>query len=283
VISLAQDVRDQLNHHINLNDGEWVLTLGQFDIGNIKTKLENIFDADFKALAERLNGRGLSHSYQKMLKNIDYLMQQAYLHPNDERKTLKSQILCVLARTIICKVTAMQLLENLSGSISEVIEASKLSLIGSSITTNCLSDIFRIGNLMSRSKGYEREISSILEDYCHFLDLIHMLLGGKAEVYGTRIRADIYPFQIVYAIRELMVSRTESCEAAAFLIRSLLKVWIRRSIFRNDHNTNIQYIPKRSLDIPVIFKCCKRNGLEFTYSYEILNLVWENLNLVVHF
>jgi hypothetical protein len=140
-----------------------------------------------------------------------------------------------------------------------------------------------IGNLMSRSKGYEREIASILEDYCHFLDLIHMLLGGKPELYGTRIRADIYPFQVACAIRELMVSRTESCEAAAFLIRSLLEVWIRRNLFRNDLNTSIQYIPKKSLDVPIILKCCKRNGVKFTYSYELLNLVWENLNLVVHF
>jgi hypothetical protein len=48
-------------------------------------------------------------------------------------------------------------------------------------------------------------------------------------------------------------------------------------------NTGIRYIPKKSLDVPVILKCCRRNDLQFTYSYEILNLVWKNLNLIVHF
>ncbi len=117
MISLAQDFRYQLSCHINLEDGEWVLALGQFDIENIKNKLEGIFDRDFKALADRLNGKGLSHSYQRMLKNIDYLMQQVYLHSDDEGKTLKSQILCVLARTIICKDAVLKLLKELSGSI----------------------------------------------------------------------------------------------------------------------------------------------------------------------
>jgi hypothetical protein len=165
VISLAQDIRYQLSCHINLEDGEWVLTLDQFDIEDIKTKLEGIFDRDFKALMDRLNGKGLSYSYQRMLKNIDYLMQQAYIHSDEERKTMKPQILCVLVRTIICNVTVLQLLKELSGFINEVIEVSKLHLTGISIKTDCLSSIFKIGNLMSRSKGYKREIASILEDY----------------------------------------------------------------------------------------------------------------------
>jgi hypothetical protein len=35
--------------------------------------------------------------------------------------------------------------------------------------------------------------------------------------------------------------------------------------------------------VPIILEYCRRHGLRFNYSNEIMNLVWENLNLVVHF
>jgi hypothetical protein len=65
------------------------------------------------------------------------------------------------------------------------------------------------------------------------------------------------------------------------MIRSLLEVQVRRSFFSLE--SNVIFVPKKSLDVPIILAYCRRKGLRFQYSNEIMNLVWENLNLVVHF
>jgi hypothetical protein len=87
--------------------------LTRFDIRGINQRLETIFNTDFNALANRLNNMGLSHSYQMMLKDINYLIQQGFLRSNEKRETLKTQIQFVLSRLIICRRMASQLLKYL--------------------------------------------------------------------------------------------------------------------------------------------------------------------------
>jgi hypothetical protein len=203
MISQALGIQREIINHSNLGDSEWVMTLGQFDIRGIYQRLENIFNTDFNALANRLNNIGLSHSYQMMLKDIDYLIQQGFLHSNEKRETQKTQIQFALSRLIICRRMALQLLKHLEDVFNKIIQTGSSLFSENSLNLSNLNIAFKIGKRIEESKGYEREIQLIIEDYCHLLDLIYTLLGYTRELYGTRGIADIYPFQIEVAIRQL--------------------------------------------------------------------------------
>lgn len=281
VISQAQDIQRELTAQINHDDAEWVMSLGQFDIRGTSQRLETIFDNDFKALEDRLSRDGHRESCQRMFKEINYLMEQALLRQDEKRKTTKTHIQFVLGRLIICRRMASQLLKRLEELISGLIQTGTPLFAENSISFSNLNTIFQMGNGIDKAKGCAREVQLIIEDYCHLLDLVYALLGDKRELYGTRVRADIYPFQIVAAIEQLFVSRTESCEAAALMIRSLLEVQVRSSIFSLKDNP--EFIPKKSLDVSLILASCRRKDLRFRYSNETINAIVDNLNLVVHF
>ena len=281
MISQAQGIQRELIAQINHDDAEWVMSLDQFDIRGISQRLKTIFDNDFNVLEDRLSKNGLRESYQRMLKEVDYRMGQALLRQDEKRQTIKTQVQVVLGRLIFCRDMISYLLERLEGLVNGLIQTGVPLSVENSLSLNNINTIFQMGKGIDQAKGYGREIQLILEDYCHLLDLIYWLLGDKRELYGTRVRADIYPFQIEAAIEQLFVSKTESCEAAALMIRSLVEVQVRSSIFSLKDNPD--FFPKKSLDVSLILASCRRKGLRFVYSNETINVILENLNLVVHF
>ena len=200
MISQAEGIQRELIAQINHNDAEWVMNLGQFDITGIIQRLEAIFTNDFNALEDRLNRNGLRESYQRMLKEIDYLMGQALLRQDEKRQTTKTHIQFVLSRLIICKRMASQLLKRLEGLVNELTQTGTPLFVENSLSLSNLNTIFQMGRRIDQAKGYGREIQLIIEDYCHLLDLIYTLLGDRRELYRTRQRADIYHWQIVAAI-----------------------------------------------------------------------------------
>jgi hypothetical protein len=135
----------------------------------------------------------------------------------------------VLSRLIICRRVASQLLKQLEGLLNELKQTGSSLFSENSLNLSNLNTAFQMGKRIDQSKGYEREIQLVIEDYCHLLDGIYSLLGDARELYRGRV--DIYPFQIELAIRQLFVSTTESCEAGALMVRSLLEVIVRRVFF----------------------------------------------------
>jgi hypothetical protein len=257
--------------------------LPQFPIDRIKSDADSIFTADLKKLENRLTERGLDNSYRRMQTDVDYRIAQAYLHVNEERTKLDPQIRFVLGRIIICTKVVLELFKELHGSVIHLIEISNFLSGGESFHTDRLNTIFQVGRLLDTAKGCEREIENIIEDYCHYMDLMYHLMGEDRELYGTRLRSDIQKFQTASAIRQLLQSRTEARNAAGLLIRSLMENSIRQSIFHHDVASDVRHFPKNHLALPTILDYCNRNGLPFRYSNETFNLLWENLNLVVHF
>ena len=288
MVSKAIKISRDVINFVNLEEIEFITNLKKHasDLQNIQSLLLETFQEDHKLLSKKLERssiKGLLEKYSQFHKDIYYRIDHAYLYKTEIRKTTKEQILCVLARIIIFKKVASHLLEMMRESVAELLTSAKFLKEGKDFQINQIKNIFNIGKAIDKIKGNGREVHSIIEDYCHFIDLVYHLLGDKAELYGKKFTADVYTFQLDCAIRELFFSRTESCDAAAFLIRSRLEVSIRAFIFKPDLTTPTQFIPRENLKISDLLKACRRNGIKFTYPNETLNRIYENLNLVLHF
>jgi hypothetical protein len=281
MVSQAQSIRLRLNDHINLDELEWLRSLDEFSVDALLKEFKTIMAVDFKLLAEKLNRHGLNDKYRRLLDDIPYRMQQAYLHPNDRRVTKDQKITCVVGRMLICRHVCTELFGALKTSIESLSSLRELICKQHNFSRDQIKEIFKAARSINQAKGYEREITLVLGDYCRFLHLLSPLLGEPAEKSETQ-RADIYEFQLAAAIRELFVSHTESCDAAAFLIRSLLELWIRRGIFRKDLRDDAFYAPTKDLILPRLLEACRMHGIRFERDYDTILLIWENLNLVVH-
>jgi hypothetical protein len=281
MVSQAQSIQLRLNDHINLDELEWLRSLDELSVDELLRELDTIMTVDLKLLAEKLNRHGLNNKYRRLLNDVPYRMQQAYLHPNDRRATKGQKITCVLGRVLICRYVCTELFGVLKTSVGSFSSLRQLIRKQDNFSLDDIKEIFKAAKSINQAKGYEREIMLVLEDYCRFLHLLAPLLGEPAESSGTQ-RADIYEFQLAAAIRELFVSHTESCDAAAFLIRSLLELWIRRGIFRRDLRSDAFYAPTKGLILPKLLEACRTHGIKFERDYDTILLIWENLNLVVH-
>jgi hypothetical protein len=208
-------------------------------------------------------------------------MQQAYLHPNDRRATKVQKVTCVLARTFICRHVCTELLGALKSSIESLSSLHQLIRENDNFAIDHIKEVFDAARSINQAKGCEREIILVLQDYCRFLNLLFQLMGEPSEPSNPP-PADTYTFQLAAAIRELFFSRTESCDSAAFLIHSLLELWIRGGIFRDDLRTDAFYAPSKDLILPRLLEACRTHGIRFERDYETILLMWENLNLVVH-
>ncbi len=281
-LSIQATLNRTLNRQINLEDVAFLTSLHQFDVAAIKKDLHRIFDEDGRQLRERLAPLGLGTQYKRILSDHEYRTGQALLGASETRRTRKQKILHVVARIQIYRLVVVSLLHRLADQVEQLNSLAANLLRQSALTTSDASTIMRAGRKIDDAKGLSRETSSTLDDYSHYLDLAHHLCGDRADLYGSRYRADVYTFQLDCAIRELFASRTESCDAAPFLIRSRLEVSIARVIFGQSLPAGPRYAPTREPRFPQLVKSCKKAGLTFTSSHESLQLVWETLNLVVH-
>lgn len=284
MISPARGILKRLNDFINIDDMDFILTLEIFslEIKDISNSLERIFDGDNKLLKHKSSLKGLNSRYCRLEKDVAYRIGQAFLRADEIRQNRNEQFICIVARSIICRKVALSHLnkmDRLIAGLGHSAEILKIKPLQPEVIKECL----KIGHNVDEIKGYGREVYLIVDDYCHFYDLANHLLGDKAHLYGSRFKADVYSFQLASAIRGLFTSRTESCDAAPFLIRSHLELKIRRLIFDRDFMKPTQYLPSKNLTISKLLKSCQRNGIHFNYSNEILELLLQNLNIVVHF
>jgi hypothetical protein len=284
MISRARDIQKQLNHIINLDDIDFISTLTKLnsDIQDIASRLVTIFDDDNKVLKQKSSRKGLNSRYSRIEKDVAHRIGQAFLHAEEIKRNRNEQFICVVSRLIICRKVAVSHLKKMVRLIAELGQGEGISNTGL-LKNGEIKKLLKIGRNIDQIRGYGREAYLIVDDYCHFYDLANHLLGDKAELYGRRFKADVYNFQLDSAIRELFTSRTESCDAAPFLLRSYLELKIRRSIFRAEFMKPKRYIPTKKLSISELLKSCRRNGIHFNYPNEIIELLLENLNLVIHF
>lgn len=181
---------------------------------------------------------------------------------------------------MICKKFALEHLEKAIRLISELETASQFLLNSENIAISNMKELFELSKRVDKIKDYCREAYLAINDYCHFLDLAHHILGDEPDLFGKRLRADIYTFQLDTA-RDLFTSRTESCEATPFLIRSRLEMKLRRLFFDKDIAPG-SYLPTPSLSLTKLIKACKRASIEFTCPTAQLEKVIENFDLVIH-
>lgn len=288
MISKAMNISRDFINFVNLEEIEFITNLRKHDtdLQNIQSLLTETFAEDHKLLSKKIKNssiKGLLDEYNRLYKDFNCRIDRAYLHKAEIRKTTKEQVLCVLARIVIFKKVALHLIETMRASVTKLLTSANFLKEGQDFQITQIKNIFNIGKDIDKIKGNGREVHSVIEDYCHLVDLAYHLLGDKTELYGKKFTADVYAFQLDCAIEELFFSRTESCDAAAFLIRSRLEVSIRGFIFRPDLTTATQFLPRENLRISELLKACRRNGIEFNYSNETLNRIYENLNLILHF
>lgn len=285
MISRAKDIIKDIDNLVRLDEIELIISLESYNINEIQDKLEEIIEEDHKLLNKKINmlkQKDLSTDFQRLLNDIEYRISQAYLHQNEVKQSIKEQITIVLGRMVICESAAQILFEKLKVYILYLFNSTDFIRSNKNASMKLTKEIFEIGSLIDRIRGCASEINMVLEDYCHFIDLAHHLMGDKAELYGKRWKSDVYPSQLGSAIEELLLSKKPSRDSAAFLLRSLFEVLIRRLIFRRDFEDNIKFIPTPSLDIIKLLKYCRKCGISFNCSYDILKRICENLNLVIH-
>lgn len=283
MISIAPGILKRLNAFINTDDLDYILTNKiSIEINDLTNDIEEYFESSNKLLKQKSNTKGLNGRYCRLDRDVSYRIGQAFLHGDEIRQQIPDQIICVAARMIICRKVTLSHLKTIKRLIGELgRNAEKLQ--DRQQQHEGLRCSIRIGRQIDQIRGYGREVCSAIDDYRHFYNLASHLLGDKVEDFGRRYKADVYNFQLDAAIRELFVSTTESCDAAPFLLRSHLEMKLWRFIFNRDFMKETIYSPLKKLKVSELLKSCKRNGIHFNYSNEILHLLFENLNLVVHF
>jgi hypothetical protein len=283
MISIAPGILKRLNAFINTDDLDYILTNKiSIEINDLTNDIEEYFESSNKLLKQKSNTKGLNGRYCRLDRDVSYRIGQAFLHGDEIRQQIPDQIICVAARMIICRKVTLSHLKTIKRLIGEL-DRNAEKLQDRQQQHEGLRCSIRIGRQIDQIRGYGREVCSAIDDYRHFYNLASHLLGDKIKDFGIRQKADVYGFQLDAAIRELFVSRTESCDAAPFLLRSHLELKIRRLIFNRELMKEPIYSPSKKLTVSEMLSSCQRNGIHFNYSNEILNLLLENLNLVVHF
>lgn len=283
MISEAKNIWRKLNGLINTEDSTFIIRSHsqKEQLEALTSRLREIFDEDASNLKKKLNVKGLNNKYSRLETDWIYMVNQAFLSKSEIKQAENEQFVCVVARSMICKKIALEHLEKTIRLIAELKIASQFLLDSENIEISKMRELFELSKRVDRIKGYCREAYRAIDDYCHFLDLAHHILGDKPDLFGKRLRADIYTFQLDTAIKDLFTSRTESCDAAPFLIRSRLEIKLRRLLFNKDVAPK-PYLPTASLSLTKLVKSCKRAGIEFTCPTEQLEKVIENLDLVIH-
>lgn len=283
MISEARNISQSLNRLINTHDSVFVLQTKsvQEEFKTLGKQLRSIFEADASGLRRKTNLYGFGNDYAKLESNWNYMASQAFLRKSQIAKSTREKFICVVARVLICRRVALSHIEKINRLLKELQASSRFLLDLTRVEISKIDEVLKLAKRIDSIKGYSREANSSIDDYCHFLDLAYHILGDVPELFGTRLRADVYTFQIDTAIRELFTSRTESCDAAPFLIRSRLEINLRRILFGNDL-TSEAYVPTPHLSSTELLKSCKRAGIDFTCPTDLLERVIENLNIVVH-
>ncbi len=282
MISEARALVERLLDPFREGDLAFIRTAGNGRFRQIRDQLGNIYVGDNRRLADRLATIGLDNDFRELERDWQKRTRKAYLRRPPDHRTGRDEVLrCVIARAIVCQKVSLATLERADGWDNEL-AANPLPgefVIRADADANHVADAIQSSRRICAALG---QVQNANEDYCHFLDLIYHLLGENAELYGTRMKADVYTFQLANAIDELLSSRSAATDGAAFLIRSLLEVTVRRTVFRSDLPGDRFLVPSPRLDIPSLVKACYAEGLEFGVDSEILQTMWDNLNLVVH-
>ncbi|MFX0139073.1 MAG: hypothetical protein ACFFDN_35860 [Candidatus Hodarchaeota archaeon] len=264
-------------------DLELLKQIDNIDIKKNKIEIEQIFQEDHKLVLKKLSEKGLGDNFKRLNKDIEYMIEKAFLSINEERTTLKEKIYFILARLMICEYVVVQHLSELLRRINSFKKRSSFIRENDNIPVEKISEIFNLSKDIDFIRRHTGAIKEILEDYCHYIDYVFNMLGEEADLFGKRRKSDVYLYQLDFAIKQLFTSRTASCDAAAFLIRSRLEIFIRNIIFRNDFQNNEQFFLIKPLELPKLLNYCNKAEIKFTYSYNTINKIWDNLNIIIHF
>mgnify|MGYP001491019660 CR=1 FL=1 len=283
MISDIETISKDLNSLNNKTELEFIQEIIHLDTNDIINKLEEIWIDEDKDINKNISKVGLvSEKYQKLKDDFEYRNKIGILRRNEKRQTKKEQALFVLARILFHRHIIKQLLNFLRQYIRSLTKLPKKLTELDIKNEKDLKEIFKIVDIANKSHGLLREIEISMKDYILLYDALFMLFGNKAERYGKTFKSDIFSDEINAAILELSCSRTMSCVSAGLLIRPMMEIHIRMILFKFNPYDSIYYIPTKKLDVPGILSGFKNKKLKLTYSYDFLNAVWENLNLITH-
>jgi len=271
MISNTLELARQLQHFTNRDDAEFISKLDdiQVKLRDIQAGVVAEVAKDLSKLQADARLGAILQKFSRIEKDWVYKIEQAFLRPREIKTGNSERIVCVLSRAMICRQVALEHLKSIQTYMSELQVATSFIKGKRQISTSRVRELFELGRKVDKIRGSAREVVVAIKDYCHFMDYVYHLVGDEADLFGKRFKTDVLPLQLDKAIRELFFSRTESHATAAFLIRSLLEIRVRRSIFSH-HNKTAHYLPSPNLALSYLLKSCKKVAIEFYPPYSVL-------------